>query len=198
MKMQKYALIALFLAATHGMAADELDTVRVSAADGTLQEVYTVQKGTKIRQGRFVSYHPNGKIGVESNYLDGKLDGLYKSYYVNGQLWQEVEYAVGKEHGVSKTYYENGKLRNQDTFVMGIPEGTSKEWDSTGTLRSEMTYVRGYINGVARMFDANGMISEDMEFVNGVREGHYHKYNKGIVVHTAKFRRNRCVENCKF
>ena len=81
---------------------------------------------------------------------------------------------------------------------MGIPEGISKEWDSTGTLRSEMTYVKGYVNGVARMFDANGMISEDMEFVNGIREGIYHKYNKGIVVHTAKFRRNRCVENCNF
>ena len=48
------------------------------------------------------------------------------------------------------------------------------------------------------MFNEQGLISEDMEFVNGVREGAYHKYNKGIVVHTAKFLRNRCVENCDF
>ena len=94
MKLQKYALIALFLAAQSGMAADVLDTVRVTAPDGTLQEVYTVQKGSDVRQGRFTSYHPNGNPGVEANYRDGLLDGLYKSYYVNGQVWQEVEVHV--------------------------------------------------------------------------------------------------------
>ena len=80
----------------------------------------------------------------------------------------------------------------------GVPNGLFKEWDENGTLRSEFPYVNGRVNGIARMYDADGLLSEDLELVNGIREGVYHKYKKGIVVHTAKFHRNRCVENCEF
>ena len=198
MKMQKIFLFVLLLTLSLFAATDELDTVRVQAASGTLQEIYTVQKGTKIKQGKFTSFYPDGKVGVESHYVNGNLDGVFKSYYANGKLWQEIHYAAGIEHGESKTYFENGNLRNLEVYKLGIPDGLSKEYNENGTLRAEFPYEKGHVNGTARMYDANGMLTEDLEIVNGIRECVYHKYNKGIVVHTAKFHRNRCIENCNF
>ncbi len=49
------------------------------------------------KNGIFKSYHDNGKLKEEVNYIDGKMNGIYKSYHENGQLWEEVNYIDGKK-----------------------------------------------------------------------------------------------------
>ena len=78
MKWQKFCVILLLpVALVAGTPA--LDTVRILGASGAPQEIYTVQKGTTVKEGRFISYYPDGKVGVESTYRNGKLDGTFKS-----------------------------------------------------------------------------------------------------------------------
>ena len=72
-----------------------LDTIKEFYPDSTLSRLYTVQKGTDIREGVSLSYHPNGKLAIEAPYKAGKLDGVFRSYYVNGKLWQTVGYKDG-------------------------------------------------------------------------------------------------------
>ena len=118
-------ILSLILCVSACAVAADLDTVRVS--DGNvLQELYTVKKGTQIREGNFVSYYPNGRVGVEAEYKNGKLEGVYRSFYGNGSPWQEIHYANGEEHGESKTFYENGKLKSLDVYALGLLDGVSK------------------------------------------------------------------------
>ena len=67
-----------------------LDTIKEFYADSSLSRLYTVQKGSPVREGIAYSYHPNGKLAIEAPYKNGKLDGVFKSYYDNGKLWHEL------------------------------------------------------------------------------------------------------------
>ena len=77
-----------------------LDTIKETYADGLVSRLYTVQKGSSVREGISFSYHPNGKLAVEAPYKNGKLDGVFKSYFENGVLWQAIGYKEGIEEGV--------------------------------------------------------------------------------------------------
>ena len=109
-----------------------LDTIKEFYPDSTLSRVYTVQKGTDIREGASLSYHPNGKLAIEAPYKAGKLDGVFRSYYVNGKLWQTVGYKDGIEEGISTDYYEDGKKKSRE--VERQQRGVGRTWPDTPSL----------------------------------------------------------------
>jgi len=45
--------------------------------------------------GIFKSYHDNGKLKSEVNYIDGLRQGIFKDYYRDGQLYKKVNYIDG-------------------------------------------------------------------------------------------------------
>jgi antitoxin component YwqK of YwqJK toxin-antitoxin module len=49
------------------------------------------------REGIYKSYHKNGQLSCEVNYIDGKRNGIFKSYHRDGELWGEVNYIDGKK-----------------------------------------------------------------------------------------------------
>ena len=104
-----------------------LDTVRETFADGTPSRMYTLQKGTDIREGVAVSYHPNGNVAIEAPYKNGKLEGVYKSYYENGKPWQIIGYKDGIEDGVSTDFYESGMKKTREIYKAGVLNGVSEE-----------------------------------------------------------------------
>jgi len=42
----------------------------------------------------YKSYHDNGQLFQEVNYVDGLKQGIYKLYYYDGQLYEEVNYPL--------------------------------------------------------------------------------------------------------
>jgi antitoxin component YwqK of YwqJK toxin-antitoxin module len=175
-----------------------LDTIREFYADSTLSRLYTVQKGTDIREGLSLSYHPDGKVAIEAPYKNGKLDGVFKSYFANGKLWQTIGYKNGIEEGISTTYFDNGTKKSKEVYRGGILDGLTEEWDDQGKLRRKLPYMRGQLHGVAKVFDDLGGLKEEMTFDKGLREGPYRRYNRGVKVLEAEFQQNRCVKNCDF
>ncbi|WP_173382280.1 MULTISPECIES: toxin-antitoxin system YwqK family antitoxin [unclassified Fibrobacter] len=175
-----------------------LDTVRETFADGALSRIYTLQKGTDIREGLSVSYHPNGKIAIEAPYKNGKLDGVFRSYYENGHLWQTIGYKDGVEEGATTDYYEDGRKKKREIYKAGVLNGMSEEWNERGLLWRQIPYVNGRIHGVAKIFDELGAIKEEMTFENGLRNGPYRRFTKGVKTLEAIFENNRCKENCDF
>ena len=73
-----------------------------------LKEEYFISDNKK--EGIYKSYHNNGQLNVEVNYIDGKMNEIYKSYHYNGQLNVEVNYIDDKRNGIFKSYYNNGQL----------------------------------------------------------------------------------------
>ena len=175
-----------------------LDTVREFFPDSSLARVYTLQKGTDVREGVSISYHPNGNVAVEAPYKNGKLNGVYKSYFENGKPWQTIGYKDGVEEGYSMDFYENGMKKSREVYKAGVLNGMSEEWSERGLLWRQLPYVEGRIHGVAKIFDELGAIKEEMTFEFGLRSGPYRRYSKGIKTLEAKFEKNRCVENCDF
>ena len=45
------------------------------------------------------------------------MNGIYKSYHENGQLWHEVNYIDDKMNGIYKKYYENGQLESEVNYI---------------------------------------------------------------------------------
>ena len=175
-----------------------LDTIRETFPDGKLSRVYTLQKGTEIREGMSVSYHPNGKVAIEAPYKNGKLDGEFKSYYESGKPWQTIGYKNGVEEGASIDYYEDGRQKKREIYKDGVLNGESEEWNERGLVWRRIPYVNGQIHGVAKIFDDLGALKEEMTFEYGLRNGPYRRYNKGIRTLEAIFKNNRCVKNCDF
>lgn len=198
MKMNYYLFfIYIFLTATFSEAVTDLDTVKTYYSDGTLSRIYTTLKGTALREGVSISYHPNAKVAVEAVYKAGKLDGVFKSYYENGNLMQTTGYKNDLEEGISMSYQESGIRKLKEVYREGVLHGTSSEFDEKGVLRRELPYLEGHIHGKAKIYDSLGSLIEDMDFVNGVRDGFFRRYNRGLIVHESEFRLNRCVKNCQ-
>jgi len=180
------------------VSATALDTIRETYSDGTLSRIYTVLRGTTIREGVATSYHPNGKVAVEAPYANGKLNGVFRSYFENGNLWQTIGYKNGIEEGFSTTYFENGSKKSKETYRSGILHGTVEEFYDSGKLRRRLPYILGQLHGTAKVYDELGAVIEEMTFEKGLRNGPYRRYSKGIKTFEARFSQNRCVENCDF
>ena len=202
--MKTFFLLCISLCGLSSMAlaqktpAVTLDTIREFYADSSLSRIYTVQKGSEIREGVSLSYHPNGKLAIQAPYKNGKLDGVFKSYFENGKLWQTIGYQNGIEEGISTTYFENGTKKAKEIYRNGILDGLTEEWDDQGKLRRKLPYMRGQLHGVAKVFDDLGGLKEEMTFDKGLREGPYRRYNRGVKVLEAEFQQNRCVKGCEF
>ena len=184
--------------AENPVPAPALDTVKTTFADGKLARVYTVLKGTEIREGLSISYHPNGKVAVEAPYANGVLNGVLRTYFENGNLWQTIGYKDGDEEGVSMTYFENGKKKKKETYKEGVLFGAVEEYSTEGKLQRRIPYENGQVHGMAKIFDEKGAVVEEMSFDHGLRQGPYRRYKKGLMILEAKFEQNRCVENCNF
>lgn len=175
-----------------------LDTVKTTYDDGSVNRIYTVIKGTDVREGMSLTYHPNGKLAVEAPYKNGKLEGVFRSYDEKGNVIETIGYKNGEEEGYSIRYHENGKKKNSEKYHQGVLNGLSEDWDENGKLRRQIPYVEGQIHGLVKIYNEMGLIEEDMEFVHGLRNGAYRRYSFGKLVLEAEFKENRCVKNCNF
>lgn len=52
-----------------------------------------------LRDGRFVSFHPNGKLVAEGEYHAGNPNGAWRTYHENGQVMSEGAYTEGLRYG---------------------------------------------------------------------------------------------------
>ncbi|MCF0215489.1 MAG: toxin-antitoxin system YwqK family antitoxin [Fibrobacteraceae bacterium] len=195
-----FFIVAMNFVSAMAVSAAEtpLDTVKTTFEDGSPSRVYTVLKGTDLKEGVSLTYHPNGKLAVEAPYKAGKLHGQFRSYYESGKLWLAIDYTNGVENGGSVDFYENGIKRKKETYKHGVLEGVVEEWTEKGTLKQKLPYVHGRIHGVAKVFDDLGGLKEEMTFEEGIRNGVYRRYQRGLMILEAQFKDNRCVKNCDF
>ena len=84
----------------------------------TAQERYTMEN-TKLIDGIRYNvnkepingivyvYYPNGKVLLEAQYKNGKMDGISRGYRPDGTLLQEIIYKNSKE--IKRNIYPQGK-----------------------------------------------------------------------------------------
>ena len=75
--------------------------------------------------------HENGQLRYESNYEDGKEDGLSREWYSDGQLHYEGNYKDDRKDGLTRWWNENGQLMIEGNYKDGNLL-SEKCWDKDG------------------------------------------------------------------
>lgn len=129
-------------------------------------KVLTVDTFPKVT-GKFVLYHPGGKLMAEGYYKNGDFDGAYKTYYFDGSPESVFYYNNGLKDSTYTAYYYGGTKRNEGHYKGGDKNGIWKAYDENGKLASTTPYVGDEINGeVTYYFPAGGK-----DFVSRYKDG---------------------------
>ena len=120
----------------------EIDTSKLRKQAGLYYEKGKSEPFT----GKAVSYYPNLKKKKDTNYIDGKEDGLQVRWYMEGQKKVEGNWTEGKKDGLWVEYHENGKKKTEGNYEDGKQEGLWKAWDENG----EKTYHGYHEDGKSR------------------------------------------------
>ena len=118
----------------------------------------------------------------ESNYIDGKRNGLSRVWHENGRLKSESNYIDGKLNGLSSFWDEDGRLKSESNYIDGKRNGLTKNWYRHGQLRNEMNYsVPNFwennknlvpkLNGLCRVWYPDGQMWSERLYKNGKKEG---------------------------
>ena len=86
-----------------------------------------------MKQEAKITYYESGALMTESNYKNGKLEGLEKDYYESGALQGERNYKNDKPVGLAKEYSESGVIQYIDTYKNG-QRINRKVYDEIGKL----------------------------------------------------------------
>ncbi|MEX2185643.1 MAG: toxin-antitoxin system YwqK family antitoxin [Pirellulales bacterium] len=148
------------------------------------------------REGKWIYYHPNGKVAKEVHYVNGLLDGEWTHYNEDGTKTLEAAYKNGKRHGTWTNYappgedgkqpvvqtsqfvdglfdgptiqfYSDGKKRLEQNFKAGLPQGTKAQWFASGAKFYEADFDKGKKNGMETYWDEQGKVLRKREFHDG-------------------------------
>lgn len=125
----------------------ELDGVKRDKIEYRLDNLYYLKSSGVPYTGK-VFEEWSGQQRVETNYINGKLDGLSESWHENGKKASEVNYKDGKQDGLSVEFHENGKKWRKVNYKDGKPvEGSEKFWNSKGesvdSIKESFEKLRG-------------------------------------------------------
>lgn len=147
--------------------------------------------------GKWISYHINGKVKSEGNRSNFNLDSIWKFYDEQGFISEEINYLDGKRSG----YHIKYQVINKDNVLTVVPlfkelylnnqkQGLSWYYNSKGESERIVRYKDGKKQGLTREF-INGVVQIvykyhndfmiDREFINqtdnkGLKQGVWREY----------------------
>lgn len=191
-------LVLLFMLISHGLFCQE------TLKDGYNKLYYgnkQISSEGLIKdgkpEGKWISYHINGKIKSEGNRRNFQLDSIWKFYDEQGFITDEISYLDGKRSG----YHIKYQLINKSDQVVAVPQfkelyldnqkqGLSWYYDKKGEVERIVRYKDGKRQGLTREF-INGVVQIvykyhndfmiDREFINqtdnkGLKQGVWREY----------------------
>lgn len=92
------------------------------------------------REGLVIEWYENGQKAAEINWKDGKQDGLVTQWHKNGQKKAEANDKNGKREGLATFWYDNGQKEAEENWKDDKRVGKWTEWDEKGNITSTKTY----------------------------------------------------------
>ena len=87
--------------------------------------------------------YDNGQLEYESNYKNGKKNGLMKRWYKSGSVHYEKNYNDGEMDGLQELFHKNGQLEMRGNYTDGERDGVFKYYSENGQLKYEKKYKNG-------------------------------------------------------
>lgn len=150
-----------------------------------------------LKNGKWVTFFPNGNIQSEEYYKYGVKNGYFKEYSVDGSLLTIVKYVDGVlikdaeevvNPDIKKEYYPGGQLKKAGSFKDNIPEGPLREYSEDGEIISTTIYSKGKIiatgrddgtfmkQGLWKEFYETGELKSIGKYINGKKIGDWKYY----------------------
>jgi antitoxin component YwqK of YwqJK toxin-antitoxin module len=165
-----------------------------------------------LKQGKWVSFYPNGNIQSEAYYMAGIKSGYFKEYsqdgnllsvvkYINGELQKDAEEVAKLD--IKTEYYPNGAFKRVGSYKNNISEGITREYSLDGKIDSAKVYKNGVIVGKGivdeqglkqgiwtEYYDA-GELKDHGKYVNGLKIGDWKfYYMNGKIEQTGTYLKN--------
>lgn len=141
--MKKLIAVAVLLTGSAFLSllswAEEADKPKLQQRYGLWYEVGKSEPFT----GKDVIYYPNGQKFIESNYKNGRPDGLRVEYYENGQKKEEGNIIDGKMEGLWVEWYRNGQKKSECHWKDGKKDGLSVWWYENGKKKFKGNFKEG-------------------------------------------------------
>jgi len=129
--------------------------------------------GEYFRQGKYVSWHENGREKITGEYHRGQKTSTWTTKDERGRLVEWCEYENGDLHGLFVSYYPDKIKRQEGKYVRGQREGVWRQWYDDGSLKEDGAYINGRQHYVWTSWYRGGQKQEECEYKNGRLDGPY-------------------------
>lgn len=119
------------------------------------------------KHGKYYSYHFDGTIRTEGEYLNGEKVGEWKWYHPNGKLETVGKYEYGKKEGVWIDYFDNGKLDSETPYYYGKIHGVEKSFNNKGILIQTRDFENDVLHGEINFYSEEGKLQLTRNYSNG-------------------------------
>ncbi|WP_447876126.1 hypothetical protein [Serratia fonticola] len=129
-----------------------------------------------LRDGKFNSWHKNGKIDQKIKFFDGKIDGESIQFNDNGTVANKSVFNSGVHADGSCNHYDgNGNVLREHSYLDGKYEGKYVDYYSAGKPELESFYKNGVVVGEKKEYFENGKIKSLSHFdeqgeIDGIQE----------------------------
>ena len=161
-------IILLFFFANDVLAQKIIKAKKVTNHNGL---VCYVKKLTPVTGRVSVEYENIKQIKKETDFIDGKADGLHKQWYENGQLKVDCNYKDGKLDGLRKDWHDNGKIANEVYYKDGELDGLVKQWYNNGQIWKEGYYKDGKKDGLHKTWHSSGIQTSEINYLENKQDG---------------------------
>jgi antitoxin component YwqK of YwqJK toxin-antitoxin module len=131
-------VVAGFLAGCGGSYSQEITEKHADGSTRTILYYKEVDGGKQLY--KIEEFYEDGVKRVEGYYRNDERDGRWNSWHDNGKIWSVAHYKEGKLHGKQTVYYPSGQKFYEGRFENGLRNGVWKFWNEQGVLENEKTY----------------------------------------------------------
>jgi len=142
------------------------DGVEQSFVEDRLREELPWKNG--IMEGVRRSLYPEGKVEVETQYMDGVANGYTRIYTKEGTLMREGMMKNGKRDGVMTEYWEGTKKpKRVAKYDEGRVKGVVKEYYLGGKLKREVSMKDESYHGEDKLYNETGKVAQTRYWFKG-------------------------------
>lgn len=141
------------------------------------------------KDGRWISYHPNGAPHIEAEYRNNSLSGAYREFDRDGTLVLESVLEDSLLVGPYRTYYSlnetpgqrKPQIKTEGTYKNGKKTGTMISYFPNGQVAIRQNYQDDKLEGAYQEFDPSGELIVETTYKNNRPHGKYRRFAGGLV-----------------
>jgi antitoxin component YwqK of YwqJK toxin-antitoxin module len=172
----------------NGQSSSELEYEELSNEEKSISNSHLLEIETNYVNGKLDGEYKewwiinegeySGPLASQSFYKKGVRQGEYKTWFESGQLYVDTNYKDNVYHGEYKSYYEDGMKYIEASYINGKLEGEYKEWHENGQLQKLVYYKKGKKNGEFKVWHETGHQYVIMKFKNNIIIDVFKKWDK--------------------